>query len=166
VGREVPPRVIAAVHGAALGAGFQLALAADIRIAAPDAFLGALEVRYGLVPDMSASQVLLKLVRPDVARELLYTGRQVGAEEALRLGLITRIEADPLAAANELAKSIAASSPHAVRAAKALCERAPLLSVADALALEAELQKTLIGSKNQMEAVRAMMMKDTAVFED
>ncbi len=166
VWREVPVPVIAAVHGAVLGAGLQLALAADLRIAAPDSMLGALEVRYGLVPDMSASQVLLKLVRPDVARELLYTGRQVAADEALRLGLVTQLADDPVAAATSMALAIAAHSPHAVRAAKALCQGAPELSVAAALAFEATLQKQLIGTKNQLEAARAMMARDVPIFDD
>ncbi|HEX8790281.1 MAG TPA: crotonase/enoyl-CoA hydratase family protein, partial [Polyangiaceae bacterium] len=137
---EVPVPIIAAVHGAALGGGLQLALACDIRLIAPEATLSVMEIRYGLVPDMTASQTLLRLVRPDVAKELVFTGRLVNGEEAGRVGLATRVCADPLSEAKELARTIAAQSPDAIRAAKKLCDRAPGMSIADALKLETELQ--------------------------
>jgi enoyl-CoA hydratase/carnithine racemase len=162
---ELDVPVVAAVQGAALGGGLQLALATDIRLLGRDARLGALEVRYGLVPDMTASQTLLQLVRPDLARELLFTGRTVEADEAVRLGLGTRVCDDPLADARELARTIAAQSPAAVRAAKTLCRRAPHLSVRDALQLETELQLALLGTREQMEAVQAMLQKRPAVFD-
>jgi enoyl-CoA hydratase/carnithine racemase len=163
---EVPVPVIAAVHGAAVGGGLQLALACDVRIVAPDAQLSVMEVRYGLVPDMSASKTLLRLVRHDLAKELVYTGRTVGAEEAVRIGLATRVAEDPLAAATELARTIAAQSPHAVRAGKKLCDEAPERSVEDAFRLETELQIPLLGSPNQMEAVQAVMGKRAPRFID
>jgi enoyl-CoA hydratase/carnithine racemase len=161
---EVP--VIAAVHGAALGGGLQLALACDVRIVAPGAQLSVMEVRYGLVPDMTATQTLLRLVRPDVARELMYTGRSVSGEEAVAIGLATRTAADPRAAAEELARTIAAQSPHAVRAAKKLCVESGHASVAAAFRLETELQLSLMGTPNQMEAVQAVMGKRSPVFSD
>ncbi|MCU0685946.1 MAG: crotonase/enoyl-CoA hydratase family protein [Polyangiaceae bacterium] len=164
--REVPVPVIAAVHGAALGGGLQLALAADLRLVAPDAQLSVMEVRYGLVPDMSATQTLLRLVRPDVARELMYTGRTLSGEEAVALGLATRVSADPLDEAWRLARSIAEQSPHAIRAAKRLCDEAPGLDVAAAFRLETDLQLSLLGSPNQVEAVQAAMTKRAASFRD
>lgn len=163
---EVPVPVIAAVHGAALGGGLQLALACDMRLIAPDATLSVMEVRYGLVPDMTASQTLLRLVRPDVAKELMFTGRVMSGEDAARIGLATRLSADPLSEAKELARAIAAQSPDAIRAAKKLCDRAPGMSVADALSLETELQLGLLGTPNQMAAVQAAMTKKPARFED
>ena len=85
---------------------------------------------------MTASQTLLRLVRPDVAKELLFTGRVVLGEEAARIGLATRACEGPLADARALARAIASLSPDAIRAAKRLCDRMPSLGVADALLLE------------------------------
>jgi len=164
--REVEVPVIAAIHGAAFGGGLQLALACDIRLVAPDAQLSVMEVRYGLVPDMTASQTLLRLVRPDIARELMFTGRVVLAEEAVLLGLATRLASDPVASALELARTIAAQSPDAIRAAKRLTEAAPELALDAALRLETELQLELLGSPNQLEAVQAAMGKRAANFGD
>jgi len=125
-----------------------------------------MEVRYGLIPDMSASQTLLRLVREDVARELLFTGRVVEAEEAVRIGLGTRLAAQPLDEARALARSIAAQSPDAIRAAKRLADEAPGLDLAAALRLETELQLGLLGTPNQMEAVQAVVGKRAASFRD
>jgi enoyl-CoA hydratase/carnithine racemase len=163
---EVPVPVIAAVHGAALGGGLQLALACDLRVVAPDAQLSVMEIRYGLVPDMTASQTLLRLVRADVAKELVFTGRVVTGEEAGRIGLATLVAADPLAEATALARTIAALSPHAIRAGKALLDRAPAMTTSDALAYETALQLGLLGTPNQMEAVQAAMAKRTGRFSD
>ena len=115
---------------------------------------------------MTASQTLLRLVRPDVAKELLFTGRVVTGDEAARMGLATRVSADPVEEAKALAGVIAAQSPHAIRAGKALCDRAPHMRVADALAYETELQLGLLGTPNQMEAVPAAMTKRPARFSD
>ncbi|MBX7079653.1 MAG: crotonase/enoyl-CoA hydratase family protein [Nannocystaceae bacterium] len=162
---ELPIPVVAAVQGAAYGGGLQLALAADVRLLAADAKLSAMEIRYGIIPDMTASQTLLRLVRPDLACELIYTGRVVEAEEAVRIGLGTRVCADPLADALALARTIAASSPDAIRAAKQLCQRAPSMSTADALHFETTLQLSLLGTPNQLEAVAATLQKRAATFE-
>jgi enoyl-CoA hydratase/carnithine racemase len=118
--RELPVPVIAAVHGVCFGGGLQIALGADMRLVDADAMFSIMEVKVGLVPDMGLSQTLPRLVREDIARELTYTARVVGADEAAEVGLATRVCADPLAAARELAAEIAASSPDAVRAAKRL----------------------------------------------
>ncbi len=143
--RELPVPVIAALQGACFGGGLQIALGADVRIAAPDVRLSAMEIAYGIIPDMSLSTTLPRLVRDDVARELTYTGRIVEAEEALALGLVTRLDDDPLAAARELAAEIAAKSPRAIRAAKRLLGQPHGADDAERLALEAELQQGLIG---------------------
>lgn len=166
VWRELPVPVIAAIHGPCFGGGLQIALGADIRLAHPEARLSVMEIRWGLIPDMGITQTLLPLVRPDVARELTYTGRRVSGTEALALGLVTRVVDDPQAEAKALADTIATKSPHAIRAAKALFERAPALGVAEGLALETELQLPLLGSKNQLEAVQANMQKRAPVFDD
>lgn len=153
--RECPVPVIAALHGEVFGGGLQVALGADLRVAQPDARLSVMEVRWGLIPDMSGSQTLRGLVRRDVALELTWTGRIVTGAEALALGLVTRLAADPLAEALALAETIASHSPDAVRGAKRLFNRAWDCDAAEALALEAELQMRILGRPNQMEAVRA-----------
>ena len=92
--QEIPAPVIAAVHGVALGGGFQIALGADIRIVAPDVKMSVLEVRWGLIPDMTGTQLLPKVVGLDVAKELTFTGRMIDGHEALRLGVATQGERD------------------------------------------------------------------------
>jgi len=164
--RELEVPVVAALQGACFGGGLQIALGADVRLAAADTRMSVMEIRYGLVPDMSLSQTLGGLVRDDIARELAYTGRIVEAAEAAELGLVTRLEEDPRAAARELAATIAAQSPDAIRRIKRLATEAPKLSAAEGLALEAELQKQLLGSPNQIAAVTATLTKQPAEFSD
>src|SRR5947209_6375820 len=159
---RVPVPVIAAIHGNCLGGGLQVALAADIRIATPDARLSVMEVKWGLVPDMSISRTLPRLVAIDVAKELTFTGRVFDGTEARALGVVTRLDDDPLTAARELAGEIAGRSPDAVRAAKRLYNEAWTGSAPETLALEAELQLGLIGSPNQLAAVSAGFSKEPA----
>ena len=148
---ELPVPVIAAIHGATFGAGLQLALACDVRLVAPDARLSIMEIRYGLVPDMTASKTLLRLVRDDLARELIYTGRIVEADEAVAIGLATRRCEDPRGEALALARAIAAQSPLAIRAAKRLCLETPALDTAAAFRRETDLQP---GSARHTRAAR------------
>jgi enoyl-CoA hydratase/carnithine racemase len=164
--QEIPVPVICAVHGAAIGGGLQIALGADVRYVHPEAQLSVMEIRYGLIPDMSITQTLPRLVGIDVAKELTWSGRIVTGEEAVELGLCTRLSPDPRAAALETARQIATRSPHAIRAAKKLWNEAPSLSARDALRLETELQLPLLGSPNQLEAVTAQMEKREASFRD
>ncbi len=164
--QELPVPVIAAVHGYAFGGGLQIALGADIRLAHPEAELSVMEIRWGLVPDMSGTQTLRRLVRLDVAKELTFTGRRVKAPEALELGLVTRLEDDPRSAALEMARGIAGRSPHAIRAAKRLLNESGLLDVAAGLQLEEQLQVSLIGRPNQIEAVRANLERRPPEFTD
>lgn len=161
---EVP--VIAALHGHCIGGGAQLALGPDIRIAAPDTRISILEIKYGLVPDMGLTQTLPVLVGLDVAKELVWTGRAVAAEEALRIGLVTRIAEDPRAAALELAAEIAARSPDAIRRGKRLLNAAARGRSEDLLALEEALQRELLGSPNQAAAVAAALTGEPARFSD
>ncbi len=163
---RVPVPVIAAVHGNCLGGGLQIALGADIRIAAPDARLSVMEVKWGLVPDMAMTRTLPRLVRLDVAKELTYTGRVLSGEEAAGLGLVTRVSQDPLGAARELAAEIAGRSPDAVRAAKRLYDESWTGTAEQTLALEAQLQLGLIGSPNQMAAVAAGFTSEPPEFVD
>jgi enoyl-CoA hydratase/carnithine racemase len=163
---DLPMPVIAAVHGNCFGGGLQIALGADIRIAAPDAKLSVMEARWGLVPDMGITHTLTRLVGIDVAKELTFTARRVTGEEAAALGVVTRVADDPLDAARELAAEIAGRSPDAVRAAKRLFETAWPAPTAGALELETELQSALMGSPNQLEAVRSGMAREPASFTD
>ena len=149
--------VVAAVHGHPLGGGLQLALAADIRIVAPDAQLSVLEIRWGLIPDMTGTQVLPRLVGVDVAKELTFTGRMVTGEEALRLGLATRLSETPHAAALTLAHDIAGKSPSAIRAAKALIDLSGRATVEEGRLAEQRAQADLVGSADQIEAVLAFV---------
>lgn len=163
---ELPVPVIAAVHGVALGGGIQIALGADIRIVAPDARLSVLEIRWGLLPDMTGLQSLPKLVGLDVAKELAFTGRMVSGTEAVELGLATRVADDPRAAALELAAEIAGKNPMAIRGTKALLDAAGTRPLAESFLEETRLMTELIGSPNQVEAVTAYFEKRPAVFTD
>jgi enoyl-CoA hydratase/carnithine racemase len=161
---ELPVPVIAAVRGNALGGGLQISLGADIRIVAPDARLSVFEVVWGLIPDMTGSQLLPELVGRDVAKELTYTARIVSGEEAVRIGLATRTDPQPLAAALAMAKEIAGRSPHAIRAAKRLLDLAGRTDLASGFAAEQEEIRALIGSPNQLEAVTARFEKRDPAF--
>jgi enoyl-CoA hydratase/carnithine racemase len=163
---EVPVPVIAAVHGVAYGGGLQIALAADVRLLAPDAQLSVMEIRWGLIPDMTGTQTLRHLVRLDVAKELTFTGRVVSGREAVALGLGTRVEDDPHAAALAMARDIASRSPSAIRAAKRLLNAAVVGSRDDGFRLEVRIQRELIGSPNQLEAVQANLEKRAPRFAD
>lgn len=163
---EVPVPVIAAVHGYAYGGGLQVALGADIRIVAPDAKMSVMEIKWGLIPDMAGTQLLRRLMRLDVAKELTFTGRIVEGEEAVELGLATKVADDPIAAALEMAREMCNRSPHALRAGKRLLDASVVLDYQAGLELEEELQVGLIGSPNQIEAVKANFEKRLPDFAD
>ena len=160
---EVP--VIAAIHGACYGAGLQLALGADIRIAAPDARLAVMEMKWGIVPDMGGMVLLPHLVRSDVLRRLTYTAEPVDAAQAERWGLVTELAEDPLAAAMDLARAIAGRSPSAIRAAKALIALAEGGDTGAVLEAESRAQAELIGKPHQMEVIAAEFGKRPARFD-
>jgi enoyl-CoA hydratase/carnithine racemase len=165
VWRKLPVPVIAALHGAVYGAGFQLALGADIRIAAPDAQLAIMEMKWGLIPDMGGMALLPRLTRSDVIRHLTYTARPVPAAQAADWGLVSEVAEDPLAAARDLAAEIATRSPSAIRAAKRLISFSE--SGADEAAIlmeESREQAALVGRPDQMEQISANMAKRVPVF--
>lgn len=161
---ELPVPVIAAVHGVAFGGGLQIALGADIRLVTSDARLSVMEIKWGLVPDMTGSQLLPELVGRDVAKELTFTGRVLSGHEAAGLGLATRVCADPLGEALALAGQIARQSPRAIRAAKHLLDLAGRVSLRDGFAAEQHAIGQLIGSQDQVEAVRANLEGRDPVF--
>lgn len=166
VWREQPVPVIAAVHGVAFGGGFQLALGADLRFVTPDVKMAVMEIKWGLVPDMAGIVLLRGLVRDDVARELTFNGRVFSGEEAQRLGIATRVCADPRAEALAFAAEIAAKSPDAIRGAKRLFNLAADAGQAAILLAETTEQVRLIGSPNQIEAVQANLDKRAPSFTD
>ncbi|NJL95849.1 MAG: hypothetical protein HC915_20010, partial [Anaerolineae bacterium] len=108
---ELPMPVIAAIHGTCVGGGMQLALGADFRVAAPDARLGLLETDYGIIPDMSATITLPRLISLDVAKLLTMTARVLDGPQAHELGLVTMVADDPVNVARELARTLAGASP-------------------------------------------------------
>ncbi len=157
VWRALPVPVIAALHGVAFGAGFQLALGADMRVAAPGTRLSVMEMKWGLVPDMGGMVTLPELTRADVVRRLTYSAEEITAEQAERWGLVSEIAADPLARAVELAQAIAGRSPSAIRAAKRLIATAYTAPEAEVLLAESREQTDLIGKPDQMEVIAANM---------
>jgi enoyl-CoA hydratase/carnithine racemase len=163
---DVPVPVIAAVHGVAVGGGFQLALGADLRVVAPDARLGVFEIKWGIVPDMCGTQLLPRLVGPDVAKDLMFTARLVSGEEAKAMGLATRLADDPRAAALALAEEIAGRNPDAIKVMKRLVDRSYDLSLDDGLRAEQEMTEGMIGSANQLEAVMANLEQRPGNFAD
>lgn len=153
--RNLPVPVIAAVHGVAFGGGLQLALGADLRLVSPDARLSVMEIKWGIVPDMAGFVLMPLVVRADVMRELVYTGRVVSGQEAVVLGLATRVSDAPLDEARRLASEIAQRSPQAIRSAKRLLNRSFPGDPAPLLLAESQEQDRLLGSFEQMETVRA-----------
>jgi enoyl-CoA hydratase/carnithine racemase len=152
--RELGVPVIAVVHGSCFGAGIQLALGADLRVATPDAKISIMESKWGLVPDMGGPTLLRELVPIDVAKELTMTGRVLSGIEAKAAGLVTHVDSDPMALALRIAREIEARSPDAVAAAKFLLQDAWCASEGRSLASERKWQRRVIGGKNQRLAIR------------
>lgn len=162
--RSLPVPVIAALHGVVYGGGLQVALGADMRVAAPTARLSVMELKWGLVPDMGGTALLRRIVRDDVARLLVYTGRVISSQEALAIGLVTQLDEDPLSAAMGIASDIAKRSPPAVRAAKRLMNAMADKSTADLLWDEAQEQLGLLGQTENLEAVAANLERRAPHF--
>lgn len=164
VWRDLPVPVIAVTHGYCFGGGLQLALGCDFRFSDPGCVYSIMEIQWGLIPDMGASVTLRELVAADVAMDLAMTGRQFAAAEALSLNLVSRVEAEPLAAASQYAQVLATQSPDAIRAAKRLFRETRHGSERHALRRERWLQLKLLLGKNQREAMRARREKRDPEF--
>jgi len=164
--QELPAPVIAAVHGVAFGGGLHIALGADIRFIAPDARIAFVEISWGLVPDLSGTQALRRLVPLDVAKKLIFSGETISGEKAVALGLGTELSDRPLEDATALARVIAERSPDAVRAAKQLLNTSGLVPLAEGLANEMAASSELMGRPNQIEAVMAKLQKRPPQFQD
>jgi enoyl-CoA hydratase/carnithine racemase len=165
VWREIPVPVIAAIHGVAFGGGCQISIGADMRYAAPGTRFCIMEMKWGLVPDMGATPYLPSLLRDDVLRELTYTNRIVDADEALALGLVTRVGDNPLEMAMQTAGEIAGRNPEAIRAAKRILNDAPFQTPQQILLAESREQDKIIGFPNQVEAIMANMEKRAPNFK-
>jgi enoyl-CoA hydratase/carnithine racemase len=165
VWQEVPVPVIAAVHGHALGGGFQIALGCDIRIVHPDTQLSVREVHWGLIPDMTGTLMLSRLARPDVVKNLVFTARIFSGKEGHELGLVTQLSQDVHADAMTMAREIAGRSPDAVRGAKKLINRLANSGAAEQFAAERATIGQLIGTANQAEAVMSHFEKRPPNFE-
>lgn len=166
VWQQVPVPVIAAIHGHALGGGIQLALGADIRFVHPDTQLSVREIHWGIIPDMTGTLTLSRLVRPDVAKELVFTGKIIDGREAFRIGLATHLTEQPHTYAMALAREIAGRNPHAVRGAKHLLNLQANAGAAEQFAAEREVIFSLMGSDNQKEAVAANFEKRNPNYSD
>lgn len=165
VWQEVPVPVIAAVHGHALGGGIQIALGADIRIVHPDTQLSVREVHWGLIPDMTGTLMLSRLVRPDVVKNLVFTARIFSGREAHDLGIATQLSDNVHADAMTMAREIAGRSPEAVRGAKKLINLLANSGAAEQFAAERAIIGQLIGTANQAEAVMSHFEKRPPNFE-
>lgn len=148
---EVP--VIAGIRGPALGGGMQIALGADIRIAGLDARLSLMEIKWGIIPDMCGTQLLPRLVGPGTAKKLIATGEAIGADEALRSGLVEEVADDPVERALELAADIAGKSRSALVWAKKLVDLSYEADLATGLHAEQEALASLIGTDEQRQVV-------------
>jgi enoyl-CoA hydratase len=162
----MPWPAIAAIEGAALGGGLELALACDIRIAAESAWLGLPEVTLGILPSAGGPERLVRTVGQGVARDLVITGRRVSAHEALTLGIVSRVTAngEAVAAARELARELAAGATEAIQAAKRLTVNAFESSLDAAFSEEEEAWMEVRASANAQEGLEAFMEKRAPNF--
>ncbi len=164
VWRELPVPVIAAVHGHCYGGGLQIALAADFRFARADAQLSVMEIKWGLIPDLTGTKTLSELVPMDIAKELTMTGRVISGTEAQALGLVTRLAEDPLAAAQELAAELVQKSPDALAGIKKVFHENRTADESAALANERSIQARILMGQNQRRAMQAGLRKQPAKF--
>jgi enoyl-CoA hydratase/carnithine racemase len=166
VWQELPMPVISAVHGHALGGGIQLALGTDIRFVHPETKMSVRETYWGIVPDMTGTFMLGKLVRPDIAKELTFTARIFSGTEAHEMGMVTHLTETPYNDAMALAAEIAGISPSAVRASKELINNMAADGAAEQFAAERRLIKTQVGTPNQIESVMASFENRSPEFVD
>jgi enoyl-CoA hydratase/carnithine racemase len=166
---RIPKPVIAAVVGFALGGGCELAMCADLRIAADNAKFGQPEIKLGLIPGAGGTQRLSRLVGPARAKELIYTGRMIGAEEALRIGLVDRVvpAAETYEAALALAAELADGPAYALRAAKTAIDRGLEVDLDTGLEIERMQFAALFATADRATGMRSFIEEGPgkAVFE-
>jgi enoyl-CoA hydratase len=161
-----PIPTIAAVNGYALGGGCEVAIACDIRIAAENAIFGFPEVGLGILPGMGGTQRLPRLIGPALAKELIFTGRRIGAEEAREIGLVNRVvpQGEALNVAREVAAQIARNGPLAVRYAKAAANRSADVDLVSGLEYEADQFALLFATEDAREGMGAFAEKRKPEF--
>ncbi len=164
VWRRLPVPVVAAVRGHCFGGGLQLALAADYRFTTADAQWSVMEVKWGLIPDMSGIQTLKQQVGADVAKRLAMTGEVVPGAEAVRLGLASEVAKDPYAAALAYVERLRERSPDALAAAKRLVDRRWTSSMRLTLAHERLEQVRMFLAANTAVTRRAAAAKEAPVY--
>lgn len=162
--RELPIPVICVLQGYCYGGGMQIALACDFRISTPECEMSIMEIKWGLIPDMTGTVSLRELVPMDVAKELTMTGRLFTGEEAKAMNLVTRVSSTPLEEAETLANALAARSPDAISAGKALFQQTWNAPETQAFDVESKLQFKLLRTKNQRRALKANSKKETPEF--
>lgn len=161
----LPFPTIAALHGFALGGGLELALACDLRIAAPGTKLGLPETTLGLIPGYGGSQRLPRLIGESRALDLILTGRMVDAEEAYAMGLVARIDPDAKAAAEALARDLLRNAPVALGLAKEAVVRGMDGTLPQGLEVEADLFGLVATTQDREEGVRAFLERRDPTFE-
>lgn len=157
--------VVAVLHGVCIGFGLEIALAADLRVAHPEVKLSLPETRLGLVPDVGGTTRLLRTVGRSRAKDIIFTARDVAADEALRIGLVDRVADDPLAAGRALAEQIAGNAPMAVGLAKRVVERSGDVDKRTSFDLEGMAQSMCLRSEDFMEGIQAAAMKRKPEFK-
>lgn len=160
--------VIAAVNGAAMGGGCELCVACDIRLVSEKAKFALPEVTLGITPGAGGTQRLSRLIGPGIAKELVFTGRVVDAQEALRIGLANRVVAPDqlMEAAMEMGKRIAKNGQFAVRQAKLEIDRGLQMDVTNAVTFETESCVLCFATRDRREGMSAFLEKRPAEFKD
>lgn len=158
---DLPMPTIAAIEGDALGGGLELALCCDLRIASSRARLGMPEVRLAVIPGSGGTQRLPRIVGPARAKELILTGRIIGADEAERIGLVNQVvpAGEARMAADAVAEEIAARGPLAVREAKRLLDAAPDVNLDAGLAAELDASERIFATDDMLEGANAFLSK-------
>jgi len=163
---SLPQPVIAAVNGLALGGGTELALACDLRVASSLATLGLTEVRLAIIPAAGGTQRLPRLIGRGRAKELILTGRRVGAAEALSIGLVNRVVpvAELMGATMELAGQMLEAGPVALRQAKLAIDRGCEVDLATGLRVETAAYEAVIPTRDRLEGLAAFREKRKPVY--
>jgi len=163
---SLPFPTVAAINGFALGGGLELALAADLRVAAPGARMGLPEVGLGLIPGFGGTQRLPRLIGQSRALDLILTARHVAADEALQLGLVNRVAEDALEAAVALARQAAKNAPIALGLAKEAVVRGLEVTLQQGLEIEADLFGMVVATADMREGTSAFLEKRPAKWAD
>ena len=161
---NLPVPVIAAINGYCIGAGLELVLACDIRVASESAIFSIPEITLGIIPDMGGTQRLPRIVGPGKAKELIYTGRRIDAAEALRIGLVDHVypQDSLLSEARQLAEEIASQAPAAVQGAKRAINVAMSHSLEVGLTYETATALTSMGAAEKLrEGAEALAQRKT-----